>query len=321
MPKTNLSDLIDWIERNDDFAVVPHVSPDGDALGSALALNRILTLIGKRSCVICHEDAPKMFRFIPDSGTVKRYSELDRMPESALFVDVASPDRAGDAIGLMHTAKHLAVVDHHATNHGFGDVHFIDPEASSTGELIAEILDAFHLPMDETMAVWIYTAISTDTGNFGYSNTSPSALRVTARCIEAGLKIDEISRLLFRSRSLRRAQMMGYALSNLQFALDGRLAYCCLSEAVFKQFDASHADTEGIVSYINEIEGIEVAIVAEERGGGTKLSLRSSGLIDVSRVVVPLGGGGHERAAGVTLSCPPQEAIEIVRRAIEREYD
>lgn len=316
-----MPELAEALKFSDDIIIIPHISPDGDALGSTLAMSRALLSMGKRARVVCDELTPRMYAFLPGAGDVIHPEQLDFVPRCALLMDVASSDRAGRTLALTYQAKTRLLVDHHETNQGFEGIAVVRPNASSTGEMTLDLLDELGVQLDEELSVLLYTAISTDTGNLSFNNTTPEALRAVARCIEAGLDIDEYNRRLFRLRSMPRTKLIGAGLSTLQTASGGRIAYAFVSKKAFSDCNAQHEDTEGLVNYLNEMEGVEVCFLAEERVDEVKFSLRSNGLVDVAQIAGSIGGGGHVRAAGLSLKMPLNAAmykvLDMLNRALE----
>ncbi len=303
---------------SDKIIIIGHVSPDGDALGSALAIRRVLLTLGKQACVVCQDPVPRMYDFLPGARTVTAPDALPFDPDCALFVDVAAGDRAGAALDVTEHLANRLLLDHHATNVGFDGIAVIDKDASSTGELAVELIDALGVSIDAETALLLYVAIATDTGNFCFSNTTPAAMRAVARCIETGLHIDEVSRRLFRLRSVPRTQLIGIGISNMVRLDDDRIAYACLSHADIEGCHAQDEDTEGLVNFLADMEGVEACFLAKENGEGIKVSLRANGGIDVAQVAASMGGGGHERAAGVTLQMTLEAAALKVLDALRR---
>lgn len=316
MTKVTIPELAAWIKKCDKFAIVMHISPDGDAICSALLLNRTLALLGKRSEVVCQDGVPRVYSFLPDVGSIYKPDEVDFSPEYVVFVDVSSVDRAGSAWVLAESAKGTVTIDHHETNTGFSDLSLIDGKASATGELVALLMKELGIKLDIPMSVLLYAALSTDTGNFSYSNTTPLALRLTAECIEAGLNIDQINALLFHRRTLQRTLLFGCALSDIELFEDGKVAFASITQADFTKTRARHEDNEGIISFLTEIEGVSVSALFEERDGGTKVSLRSNGIINVGQIALMLSGGGHERASGVQMKLPLNDAKALILNTV-----
>ena len=313
--------LADALRHHRDIMLIAHISPDGDALGTTLATRHALTQLGKRAVVVCEDPVPSMYDFMPGADSVVAPDQLPFVPDCALFMDVSSPDRAGRALAFVQQCDCILVLDHHATNEGFGTINVIDGMASSTGELALNLIDELGVSIDKDIATLLYTAISTDTGNFSFSYTTPAALRAVARCLEAGLNIDECSRRLFRLRSVPRTKLLGAGLSAMRCAEDGKIAYICVTEKMMADCGAASDDNEGLVNFPNETEGVQVGFLATERGSETKISLRSSGAINVAQIAFSMGGGGHERAAGLSLHMPIDQAVEkmiaVLRTALE----
>lgn len=317
-----INELARWLLSRDDIAVIPHVSPDGDALGSGLAIARALSLLNKRARVVCVDDVPAMYRFLPGAASVAKPEDLDFQPKCLLFEDVAALDRAGDGCLLSARVREQALIDHHETNAGFCPLSVVNGKAAATGEMVVALLDEMGVPLDTALATCLYTAIATDTGNFSFANTTPGALRGVARLIEAGLHISEVNRALFRQRSLARTRLLGAALSAIEMAAGGRVAMVRVTRGMFERCGAAHPDTECIVNYLDEIEGVRAAILAEEKDAHvTKFSLRSGGAVDVSEIARSFGGGGHQGAAGMTLELPIDDAAPIALRAVLSALD
>lgn len=307
-----IPELAAWIEARDDIAIVAHVSPDGDTLGSGLALTRALTVLGKRAALVSQDKVPHMYRFLPGIDRIYAPDALPFEPKCVLYEDVAAMDRAGDR-GALSRVEDTALIDHHGTNPCFAKLCIIDAEASATGVLVLRLIDELGVALDDEMAVTLYAAITTDTGNLAYSNTTPEAVRAVARCLEAGFDIEDVNLRLFRLRTRARTMLLGMALSGVEFLCDGRIAVTRISSLMYEVSGASIADTEGIINILIETEGVQCAVVGEERDVFvTKFSLRSDGRIDVGEVAHFFGGGGHKQAAGMTIRLPLNEAADEV---------
>lgn len=302
----------EWIEKNDLFAIVGHVSPDGDSYGSCMALCLALRKAGKKAFVLAPE-LPHMYKFLPRADVIANSTCMPFVPEAVIHLDTASRDRIGMPVDSTLPSM---LIDHHATNPGFDDIAFIDGEASSTGEIIMRLLAEMKITPDKDMAECLYTAISTDTGNFQFSNTTPAAMRYVGDLMECGLDISKVSAFLFRTRTLARTRLTGRVLDTMRLSHDGHVAVGCVTLAMMKEFGAVHADTESIVNFLNEIEGTEVSALLEEREGCVKISFRSSGRYPVSGIAKQLGGGGHAFAAGATVEGTPDTVIELVEKLL-----
>lgn len=316
-----IPELAAWIEARDNIAVVPHVSPDGDTLGSGLALVRALTKKGKRAALVSADKVPHMYEFLPGTDRVCAPNALPFEPQCVLYEDVAACDRAGDK-GALSGVGDTALIDHHGTNPCFARLCVIDEDASATGVIVLRLIDQLGVELDGEMALNLYAAISTDTGNFSHSNTTAEAARGVARCLEAGFDIEDASRRLFRLRTRERTMLLGLALSGVEFFCGGRIAVTRISSLMYDACGASPADTEGIINMLIETEGVDAAILADERGVfHTKFSLRSTGKIDVGEMAHFFGGGGHKQASGMTIHLPLHEATDQVITKICSELD
>ena len=295
-----IPELAAWIKARDDIAVVAHVSPDGDTLGSGLALIRALTKLGKRSALVSADPVPHMYQFLPGVDGVVKPDMLPFVPRCVLFEDVAAMDRAGDKGALSHVAD-TALIDHHPTNPQFAVLSAL------------RLIDELGVALDKDMALLLYTAIATDTGNLSFSNTTSEAARGIARCLDVGFDIADASLRLFRLRTRARTMLLGMALSAVEFYCEGRIAVTRVSSLMYEVSGASRADTEGVINFLIETEGVEAAVLAEERDiFTTKFSLRTDGTIDAGEVAAFFGGGGHSRAAGMTMHLPMFEAADEV---------
>ena len=319
--KVTIEALADWLRPLDDVALLGHVSPDGDAVGSNLAVWHALRALGKRAVVCLPDGVPNMYIDLPGADmAVLPEGPLPFAPKAALAVDVSEAARLGEAgLALFESCPNRAALDHHQTNPGFGQLYALDGEAAAAGELTLDLIDALGVRLTREMAECLFVAISTDCGQFSYANTRPQTFRAAARCLEAGIDIAAITEKLYRTRTEGRTRLLGLVLCGLQRSGDGELAWARLTEDMLARAGACREDNEGIVNYLREMEGVRLAVLAEQRGRTTKFSLRGKAPVNVARdVAMPLGGGGHELAAGVTLDLPMEEALEKV---LERARD
>lgn len=317
MKRNTIEQLANWIAGRQEIALVCHVSPDGDTLGSALALWRALLSLGKTTQVFCASSIPEMYSFLPG---IEQVSDADEIKlRSVLCVDVASRDRMGKYEAILGGCE-SACIDHHGTNEGYCDVNVVEGGASATGVVVVKLLDALGISMDREMATCLYAAISSDTGRFMYSLTNAEALRAGARCLEQPIDVDEIGFWLFRRRTLARNKLLAYALNHMFLTECGRIAVIELPQSAYEESGAASGDAEGIVNYGIETSGVEVAIQAKEQNEKqTKFSLRSRGALDVSKAAARLGGGGHANAAGVTIDLPMDQAVAQVLEEIRAQ--
>ena len=325
--RVTIEELARWLKARDDIVVMSHVSPDGDAVGSALAVWHALRAMGKQAVVCLSGGIPLLYAGLPGADLILDTDgqALPFVPQTAFAVDVSEPGRLGEAgMALFDRCPHQGALDHHITNAGFGQLYMLDGEAAAVGELVVDLIEAMGVKLDARMAECLFVAISTDCGNFNYSNTRPQTFRAAACCVEAGADVARITEELYRTRSVGRTKLLGVVLAGLEISPDGTLAWARLTKKMLSDCGANKEDSEGIVNYLQEMIGVRVAVLAMERDDGAKMSLRSNAPFNVARdVAVPLGGGGHDRAAGVTLAMPFEEALQktlaVAREAMNRD--
>ncbi|MGI6239789.1 MAG: DHH family phosphoesterase [Christensenellales bacterium] len=301
-----------WLLSYDDIAVIGHISPDGDAVGSSLAVARALLLLGKRAAVVLADGVPQKYRFLPGADEVCGVDALPFSPQCALAVDTSEPRRLGDALFIFENSPHKGCLDHHETNAGFGDACFIDGARASTGELALDLIQALGAPIDVEIASNLYIAIAADTGNFNYRNTDARAFAAAAICVRHGADVGELSRRAFRTRSLARTRLLGDALGRIQVTPDGKIAYTRVDSAMLARAGATLEDASGISNYLNEIDGALVGVYFEQQADNTKISWRAACDLNVADVAAQFGGGGHDAAAGANLALPMDAAIQAV---------
>jgi len=306
------SRAIALIRNSASLYIGTHVRPDGDALGSLLALALALEAGGRRVAALCADPAPEPYRFLPGVGRLC----ADPPPWRAdlgLVVDCDGPGRLGRLEAAFVSLPALVDIDHHATDHAFGDVRLVDATAAASGELVYDLVRALGAQITSEVATCLYTALLTDTGRFTYGNTTARALRIASELARAGADPHGIARALYEQRSMAATHLLGVALSRLSAELDHEVVSSMLRLADFRDTGAGPADTEGIIDHLRAIGGPRVALLfVELPEGGVRVSLRSDGSADVSRIALSFGGGGHAMAAGCTLP----EGLEQARARV-----
>lgn len=307
--------IYNWLHSNDDFLIVSHVNPDGDATGSLLAMCQILNLLGKKGRLMNEGSTPSRFSYLPNFDEIINYKEK-RPSESyryVICVDCADSMRMGQVAELFSEDVELLNIDHHPTNDLFGHLALVNPAASSTCEVIYDFLRFAGIEITPALATCLYTGYLTDTGGFRYSNTTPKVLRDASELVEVGAPPYEIAERALESFTYQHVQLLSKSLSLLDLALEGRVAFLMLPIAILEETGATKEDADGLSNYGRNIEGVEVAVLIREIEAGVKVSFRSKEYVDVSSIAKQLGGGGHVRAAGCTL----QMGLEEARHKIE----
>lgn len=311
----SVNEVARWLMSHDDFAVITHIRPDGDAYGCALALTEALRALGKRAFPACDDPVEPKYRFLSGWDEFASAETLPFAPKAAVSVDVSEPSRMGKLAEIYGACESRAMIDHHGTNPGFGDACYVVEDAAAAGELVLDVIEALGVTLTDRMAAHIFTAVSTDSGNFSYRSTSANTYRAAAKCVEAGLDVEETTRALYRTRSLSKTKLLGCALNRIEMYAGGKIALIRLTNRMYAETGATRPESHGIVNYLNEIEGTLVGILAEELDDGVKFSFRAAGGTDVAALAQMFGGGGHVAAAGANVVGVSLD--EIVPKVIE----
>jgi bifunctional oligoribonuclease and PAP phosphatase NrnA len=304
-----------FLREHDDFLVVSHVQPDGDAISSTVAVGWILERLGKKFTLMNEGPVPSRLHFLRGSEDIYGCGEgaPDRKFRHIVAVDCADFARVGPAMMWFEEEYGLLNIDHHATNDAYGAVNLLKFDAAATAEILYDLAVHMEMPIDAEAAAAFYTGLITDTGGFRYSNTSPHVMEIASRLLEAGAQGPILAEQLLERMSMGQMRMIQRGLSRLAFSDDQRIGWLWVTTEDLGETGATTEDLEGLVNYPRNIEGVEVGILFKENGAkSVKVSLRSAGLVDVAAVAQHFGGGGHVRAAGCRLTIPLAEAIEQV---------
>jgi phosphoesterase RecJ-like protein len=312
-----------FIDAHDDFLILSHIDPDGDALGSSLGLEWALLSIGKTVVTANESPVPANLRFLPGWERIRLAGELTGPYRSVFALDCSSLDRVGAAgLALVAPDAHVACVDHHAGSSGFGEPRLVNVDASATAELIYEILDDYGMPITPETAGCLYTGIASDTGAFRFKNTTPRVFRLAARLTERGADPSLIAEALYGRRSSGALRILGLALASLESRAGGKVSALTISRAMFDEARATPEDADGIVQYAQSVNGARVGVLLQETAPGeVRISFRSDGTIDVNLVAGRFGGGGHRNAAGARLRGELAVVRESVLLALEQAVD
>ncbi len=294
----SLYDIKNAADKANDILFIAHIQPDGDTLGSCFALKNMFDRMGKKTQVCIEGEMPHRYTQLFKGQEFIQPQDIDKSYDLAISVDCADKLRLGKSLKAFFGAKNTINIDHHITNDNFAKLNYIK-EASSVGEIIFELMRIFETEPDAQSAKFLYIAISTDTGNFTYSNTSKKCLSYTAELVEL-FDLRETADILFRRRTLAATKLIAKALSALELFEDGKIAFLTVTKDDLKQTGALQSDCESIVDFAREIEETQVAVFFREIANGVKISFRSKGGVDVCTVAAFYGGGGHANAAGCT---------------------
>jgi len=308
-----------YFDDHTDFAIFSHVDPDGDALGSSLALAWALRDRGRGAVVINESPVPQNLRFLPGAETIRQPAAFTRPFDTAIVLDCSSLERLGPgAAALVSPQATIACIDHHVGNAGFGDPRMVVPEASATAELVHDLLTAIDMPITPDIAQCLYVGLASDTGVFRFQNTTPKALRLGARLVDHGAKPAEAADWLYAQKSPGSLRILGLALASLESLAGGSICALTISRSMFDRAEATPEDADGIVQYAKSILGARVGVLLQEAvPGQVRLSFRSDGTVDVNEFAGRFGGGGHRVAAGAKITGDLATVRETVLQALE----
>jgi phosphoesterase RecJ-like protein len=314
-----LDKVVEEIRRNDDWLIVTHERPDGDAVGSALAMAHILDALGKTWRFVVEAPLPERFSFIPMyDRAVPVEATPDREFQRVIAVDCADMARFDYARSYVAQDADIVNIDHHATNPRYGVSALIDAEAAATCELVYHVARALSVPLTADLATCIYTGILTDTGGFVQPNTTREVHLITAELLDHGVRPYDVAEPALESRTWAQMRLLQMALNNLTVSSDGKYAVIYVTRGMLEGAGCTDDDTEGLVGFTRSIDTVEVgALFRETADGRVKVSLRSKRYVDVSRIAQVFSGGGHTRAAGCTVNGDLAEAMDKVIEQIE----
>lgn len=313
---------IQVIEKHNDFILTTHINPDGDGLGCESALFLALTGMGKKVTVVNANATPALYDFLPHRDAFNVETRHTQHHEVAIFLECPDEQRAGEVIDISRGASHVINIDHHVFNSRFGTVNLIDPTAAAAGEQVWDLLGGLKCRLDNLMAIGIYTAIATDTGHFKYAGVTPRTHRIIAQLLELGVKPDYMNEQLYERVPLEGLHLLAMSLSWVRHNARHNVGWFSVTQDMITATGAKESNTENFVNYVRAVKGVEVAaFFLETHEGKTKISFRSRGKIDVSIIARQLGGGGHQRAAGVLLSESLESAQAHVLAEIEKRVN
>lgn len=313
MKEVTEAEALALLKENQSFVLTAHISPDGDSLGSMLALYEFLIRQGKQVAVVLDDTIPDVFRMLPCWDVIRTVDEAGNLtPDLLIVLDASSIDRIGRVAEIVQATT--LNIDHHVSNKGFTDYRLLDSEAAATGELIYRLLDEARAPITREMATNLYTAIATDCGFFRYANTRPSTMRIGADLLAYGVEPNTIAETL-EQVSLDTMRLTARVLQTMAFFAEGKIALITVTRDMLEHDES----TDELINYPRKVEGVEVAVMLKQKDEHlVKISMRSK-QADVSRIAVHFGGGGHIRAAGCSIEGTIDEAWQQLLPVIEQE--
>ncbi|OGP60908.1 MAG: hypothetical protein A2V65_05700 [Deltaproteobacteria bacterium RBG_13_49_15] len=303
--------IIQKLRKSKSVLVASHANPDGDAIGSLIAMGLTLSGLGKGTTLYNESPIPVVYRFLSGvKRVVRRLDDLE-LYDTAVVLDCGDVQRIGDAGPGIETIPVVINIDHHVTNTHFGHFQIIDPEACATSEIVYRLITAMGFPIDLDIATALYTGILTDTGSFRFSNTNKASFEICEKLVLLGVDPYRIAQRVYGTYSLGRIKLLNLALDSIEISKNGKLSMMAVTLNMMKETNTRPEDIDGLINYAKGIEDVKVAALIQElnsnrgdKSGGPAhyhISLRSNGTVDVAAIAAEFGGGGHSRAAGFSI--------------------
>jgi phosphoesterase RecJ-like protein len=299
--------IIQTIKTANRILVTTHTEPDGDAVGSLLAMGLALERLGKQTTLYNESPIPAVYQFLPAVDRIERRLQRADAHEAAVVLDCGDLSRVGTAWRVVSGMPSLINIDHHVSNTGFGSLRLMDEQACATAEIVYRLVRALGIRPDKAIATCIYTGILTDTGSFRFSNTNAAAFAISREMMEFGVDPYEVAQHVFGSYSLGRIKLLNLALNSIEISRNGKLSLMTVTCGMLEETQTQQEDVDGLINYARRIEAVRVAALIQEQGNGRiaadgrvrlHVSLRSDGSVDVAALAGTFGGGGHRTAAG-----------------------
>ncbi len=309
------------IENGEVFLIFPHIVVDGDALGSSTALCEALRLKGKKAYVVLEDEIGTNLKFL-DDGYCINFEDADFDHDISICVDCSEKSRFPKRVDLFDKAKTTICIDHHKTAEPFCQYYYVDPNSAATAELIYLLIKAMGVSLTEKIAKRIYTGITTDTGNFQYSNTTKRTHQIVSELYDVCDSFNDISVEIYENDSFEKLALQSEILGNAELFADGRAIVAYVTQDMLKKCGATMEDSEGTVSRLRSIRGVEIAVLLKEKEDNQiKASMRAKTYGDVASICVKYGGGGHIKAAGFTSDEPLEKVIENIKKDVEQSFE
>jgi len=299
-----MREVIAAIKKHKKFLISAHVNPEGDSLCSQLAMKELITAIGKEAVIVNSDPVPAHYKFLPGIGNISTDLAGKVEFDAALILDCPTLKRTGGVVGMIGKGKTIINIDHHISSEKFGDVNWVDANASSTGEMVYRLFKEMDVPLTKEIALSLYIAILTDTGSFNYDNTSAATHEIASDLLGYGLEPGSVSESVYERRTLTDIKLLGLALSTLKVNKSGEVAYLEITKKMLADTGADVTKSEGFINYARSIDGVKVAALFKEDSkvpNKINVSFRSKAGADVNKIASSFGGGGHVKASGCVL--------------------
>lgn len=319
MSRVDLQGVIDACRAADSFLITSHTTPDGDAIGSTLAMRGLLQALGKTDITCANHDAvPRMYTWVPGADRLVRANKVRPAYDLFIVMDVAQKERLGDIGKCIGADQKVLIVDHHPEDNPFGALNFVDIRYAACAQIVIDLFDTAGLPIPLDAATAAYVGLTTDTGSFRFSNTDARAHRHAAKLLEAGVDAADIAARVFDVMSAAKVELLRRVLDRIERSADGKVAWTQLTAADLVEARADAEDVEGLVNFARNLEGVQAGVLFRElKPGRVKVSVRARSPLHAGQLLKPFGGGGHPGAAGAVMSFPLTDCISQVIGHIE----
>jgi phosphoesterase RecJ-like protein len=317
----NVKKIADAIKKYDHYIITSHINMEGDAIGSELAVFYLIKQLGKRAVIVNSDPVPDRYKFL--SGWDKVIIGPDEKLkgyENVIIVDCPTIERSGKISPLISNAKIKINIDHHVSNENFGDFNWVDPEASSCGEMVFKLYKKMGLNINDEIATMLYVAILTDTGSFRYDSTTNETHIIAGELIKLGVKPDKMAGRIYETKSLGDIELLSKALSTVKVTHNGKIAYLYVTKKMLDETGTLPDRTDGFIDFARAIDGSDVAIFFREdieNPGRIHVGFRSKGRVNVNVLANKFGGGGHPKASGCSVAGKLDDVIKKVLKTAE----
>lgn len=303
--------IIEYMKKSKSAFLVSHIHPDGDAIGSLIALGLALEAMGKTVTMFNVSPIPAVYRFLPAADRIVS-EDGDSEYDIAFILDCGELKRIGKAVSTVSRIPVIINIDHHITNTRFGNYRMVDTSACATAEIVYRLVKKMGIVVDRAIATSLYTGILTDTGSFRFSNTNKAAFAICEEMVSRGVDPYDIARRVYGSYSMGRIKLLYLALDSIEISRNGKLSMMTITQSMLDKTNTHPEDVDGLINYARGIEDIKVAALIQEHFNGKSsnrynVSLRSDGTVDVAAIAASFGGGGHTSAAGFNIEAPLSE--------------
>jgi phosphoesterase RecJ-like protein len=316
-----LTDIVNHLLTSQEIGIITHTSPDGDALGSSMALGLSLIKMNKDVFILKNDQAAGKYDFLPGEHLIRDINKTPPCSQTLVVLDCGDLERLGSGIKAYEGASNVINIDHHISNTMFGNLNLVDTNAAATAELIYQIIKLMGIRLDVDIATCLYTAIAADTGGFRYDNTTSVTHSIAGELINIGVKTSWICNRIFNLRTQEQTKLLGKAIESIRVFHQGKTAIMSLTKQDIEDCKCGPQDLEGVIEFARDIQEVEVAaLLRETEDDGIKVGLRSNEYVDTTAIAATFNGGGHKKASGCTINTTIENAYVMLLEEIEKSY-